>query len=87
MNVSTHLEKEDENTAKKRSRRREKSHVTDFKETVCFPVVVIRRVAQRKKDRMLGVSGVTGILGKAKSRFDPPHTGPGMHRHVEEAVD
>ena len=33
------------------------------------------------------VPGVTGILGKANSHFNPIQTGRGPHHHIEAAVD
>ena len=61
----------------KAGKRREEENrrlVTDFKEAVCCPSAVVQGAAQQK---MKGSAGVTGILEKSNSHFDPAQTGSG----------
>ena len=70
MNVAAHQEKEkDEKTSKKKAGE-ERRHV-DFKEAAYYPSAVIQGLHSEKMVCVRGVPGVTGILGKTNSHFNP----------------
>ena len=86
MNVVAHQEKEkNEKTGKRKAG--EERRQADFKETACYPSVVVQGAARQKMVSLRGVPGVTGTLGKANSHFNPNQTGLGLHHHVVAAVD
>ena len=77
MNVTAHQEKK-KNEGTRMSKRKageERRQATDFNEAVCYPSAVVQGVARQKNE--WGVPGVTGVLGKANSHFDPTQTGSG----------
>ena len=51
--------------------------MTDFKEAVYYPSVVVQGAARQKMICVRGVPGITGTLGKANSHFEPTQMGLG----------
>ena len=75
MNVVAHQEKRNEKMGKKKAGEERKQ--ADFKETACYPSVVVQRAARRKMVCVRVVPEVTGTLGKTNSHFNPTQTGLG----------
>ena len=79
MNVTAHQEKEENEETKKGKRgageKKKRKQATNFKNAVCCPSAVVQGAALRKNEGEF--PGVTGILGRANSHFDPTQTGPG----------
>ena len=77
MNITAHQErgmnKGRDDDGMNKARRREKT-ATNFREAVCCPSAVVQGAARRKNGSR-GVPGVSGILGKANSHFEPTQTG------------
>ena len=73
INVAAHQEKEkNEKTGKRKAG--EERRQTAFKEAACYPFLVVQGVHDEKMVCVRGMSGVTGILGKTNSHFNPTQT-------------
>ena len=73
MNVVAHQKEK----TRKREAGVERKQATDFKDAACYLLRLFRRKHGEKNYLREGVPGVTEILGKANSHFDPTQTGLG----------
>ena len=78
MNVTAHQQKEkneETNKGKKRAgEKKKRKQASDFEEAVSCPSAVVQK---QHSEKMKGVPGVPGTLGKDPRHFDPTQTGSG----------
>ena len=78
MNVTAHQEKDKNEETKKGKRRageKKRENMRPILKKLC--AALLRSFRGQHSEKMKGVPGVTGTLGKVYSHFDPTQTGSG----------